>query len=585
LIAVTEHRGRRAGRLLTLVVAAALLLGLVPPASAAEKELDASKLEPALASALAGGKSSSRYRVIVARQPARDRSERRARESEIEAELRADGATVGARLGLVNGQSATMTARQIAKLSRHRRVKSISLDHKVTLHQITTAPLTGTVATGLASLETVTANAPAVWAQGNTGQGVTVAVLDSGVAPSADLPTAVFGVDVVTGTTALADPGGHGTHVAGIVAGSGALSGGVYKGVAPGARVLAVKVTTDDGRATYSNIIKGLQWVVANAKAQNIKVVNLSLGARAVAGYAEDPLNAAVEIAWFRGITVVASAGNEGPGPSTIAVPGNDPYIVTVGAYDDNLTALALDDLLPSWTSRGPTPFDGLGKPDLVASGRRVVSLRSVGSHLDQELGAERVEGNGKYFRLSGTSMATPVVAGTVALMLAANPRLTPNEVKYILKQSARPMVGGAQVVGAGAVDALAAVQLAKQGVGLAKANKGQTPNRQTATAVWGVLKTMKPVWRTTGWYGGRYWSNAGWDVTSGFRTANGSWDDAGWDATAWANLAWEEMDWSDSGWDDAGWDALTWNDAGWDSGGWDSAGWDNGGWNSSALD
>src|SRR5207253_2268924 len=152
--------------------------------------------------------------------------------------------------------------------------------------------------------------------------------------------------------------------------------------------------------------------------------------------YVNDPLNAAVEVAWFRGIVVVASAGNAGPGAGTIAVPGNDPFVVTVGALDDNQTATPTDDLVPDWTSRGPTAFDGLSKPDLAASGRRVVSLRAAGSFLDK-LMPDRLVGT-SYFRLSGTSMAAPVVSGVAALIIAQNPGLSPNEVKKILTRSAR---------------------------------------------------------------------------------------------------------------------------------------------------
>ena len=140
-----------------------------------------------------------------------------------------------------------------------------------------------------------------------------------------------------------------------------------------------VKVTTDQGQASYASIIKGLSWVVQNASKYNIKVANLSLGATVVGGYTANPLDSAVEMAWLRGITVVVSAGNGGPTAQTVSVPGNDPYVVTVGAYDDNQSAAATDDVVPEWTSRGPSAFDGMNKLDLVASGRRVVSLRAVG--------------------------------------------------------------------------------------------------------------------------------------------------------------------------------------------------------------
>jgi serine protease AprX len=426
----------------------------------------------------------------------------------------------------------------------------------------------------LQSTWTIAANAPRVWQQyGNRGAGVTVAVLDSGVAVSPDLSSELFGVDVVTGTTSLADLGGHGSHVAGIIAGNGTLSGGGYMGIAPDARVLSVKVTTDDGRASYASIIKGLSWVVQNAQIYNIKVANMSLGATVVGSYKENPLDAAVEMAWLRGITVVVSAGNSGPTAQSIAVPGNDPYVVTVGAFDDNGTATSADDVFPEWTSRGPSAYDGMSKIDLVASGRRVMSLRAPGSFLDRLLPERVVAQN--YFRLSGTSMAAPVVSGVAALVLAQNPRLTPNQVKYILKQTARPMAGyDAQTAGAGEVDALAAVQLAVQGVGTAQANVGQVPSNSTATGVWRVLKSVQPVWRNKGLWQGRIWVDGSWDG-SGFKNPDGTWKDAGWDQVAWSNLSWEQVTWSDAGWDLSGWVDAGWDMAGggiWDSGGWDTA-------------
>jgi serine protease AprX len=563
-------RVRRLQRLMAVVLTFVLLLGAAP-ASAARDELagaDLAKLEPALQTAIRANPD-RKLRVIVQRQVGKDKADKRAREADVENDLKAEGGKVLGRLGLIDGHTVSLPARKIVKLSQSRKIKALSLDHDVQLEQIVTVP-------SLISTWTQEANAPQTWStQGVNGTGVTVAVIDSGVSANADFSNAVFGVDVATGTTTLGDLGGHGTHVAGIIAGNGTNSNGAYKGVAPGARILDVKVTTNDGHATYSNIIAGLQWIVANKRTYNIRVANLSLGATPVASFVEDPLDAAVEIAWFRGIAVIASAGNNGPTAGTIVVPGNDPYIITVGAVDDNLTPLTIDDVVPDWTSRGPTPYDNLPKPDVAASGRRVVSLRSVGSFLDQTM-PDRVEGNGKYFRLSGTSMAAPVVAGVVALMVQANPSLTPNQIKYILKQTARPvLLASSAAVGSGAVDALAAVKLAKQGVGDAKANKNQTPNKKTAAAVWSVVKKMTPVWRNKGWWHNRYWVDGGWDL-SGFRTTDGGWDDGGWDQTAWDNFNWEDGGWDDGGWDDGGWDSFTWNDGGWDSSGWDSSDWNS---------
>jgi serine protease AprX len=573
-------------RALALVALASLALGLTPAEAADPAE---AKVEPALLRA-AQARPGQRFHVIVTREAAKDANTRRAAKAALKADLLADVERVGPDLDLIEGQAVTVKGAQVVKLATKKNVAAVAWDRPVQLAQVpsvgsittvATTAVTATVAAPApASLSpwTQEANAPAVWATGNRGAGVTVAVLDSGVAPSADLANVVFGADFTTGGTGLADAGGHGSHVAGIVAGTGSLSGGAYAGVAPGARIVSVKVTNDTGGASYSGIIQGLQWVVKNKAAYNIRVANLSLGAPVQSPYAADPLNAAVEMAWFRGVVVVASAGNTGPGAGTISVPGNDPYVVTVGAVDDNQTGVLSDDLGVDWSSQGPTLYDGFAKPDVAASGRRVVSLRSLGSFLDQTL-PDRVEGDGKYFRLSGTSMSAPVVAGVAALMITQRPTLTPNEVKYILKQTAKPVAGlGAGRVGAGMVDAKAAVALAAQGVPPGKANAGQQPNPKASKALWPVVKKMSPVWRNKGWWKGRYWVDGGWDQTTGFKTADGGWDDGGWDQTAWDNFAWEDGGWDDGGWDDGGWDvissAFSWSSSEWDATEWDATNW-----------
>jgi hypothetical protein len=213
-------------------------------------------------------------------------------------------------------------------------------------------------------------------------------------------------------------------------------------------------------------------------------------------------------------------------------------------------------------------------KPDVVAPGRRTVSLRSIGSFLDILLPDRITDTN--YFRLSGTSMAAPVVAGIAALIQKARPNYTNNQIKYIIKESAVALSGhSANTVGQGRVDALAAVQMALNGVGANKANKAQLPNSKMAQTIWPVVKTMTPKWRNTGWWRGRYWVDGGWDQTTGFRTTDGGWDDGGWDRNAWDNFSWEDGGWDSVEWYDGGWDSLTWEDGGWESGGWDSAAWD----------
>jgi serine protease AprX len=418
----------------------------------------------------------------------------------------------------------------------------------------------------LSSVQTLSVRAPRIWSdRANTGQGVTVAVLDSGIQPSSDLPNALLGIDLVTNSPTLGDAGGHGSHVAGIIAGTGAMSNGVYKGVSPDARLISVKVADDSGTATYSSVIKGIQWVVANRRTYNIRVMNLSLGATAIGTYKNDPLAAAVEMAWFSGIVVVSSAGNQ----SAINVPANDPYVIAVGALDQNETASRTDDQVALWSARGPTSYDGLAKPDLVAGGRRVISLRVPGSYLDRRQPSQAV--GSSYFRLSGTSMAAPVVSGVAALVLAANPGLTPNQVKYVLAESAHPVVGfAANDQGAGQVDALEAIDLARQGILSHLANRGQRPSDLFAHSVYTLAQGAPIVWRDPR-YLGRDWSTWNWQT--------GVWDSATWENLAWEQIAWERADWTSVTWESlSGWQGNTW--VGWNDGALDafaSAGWSDG--------
>jgi serine protease AprX len=551
------------------------------------------------------------------------------------------------RLPLVNGVAAQMTGSKILALSNHPGVKAIGPDVKVRTTNITdtttttlndsttstlseptttttstlseptttttstlseptttttstlsapttttTSTLSGTTTTAtsttstvasLKSLQTVVAKANNVWATtGNQGAGVTVAVLDSGIHPSPDLPTAVFGIDVVSGRTSLSDLGGHGTHVAGIIAGTGAMSAGDYQGVAPKVRVMEVRVTDDVGTATYSSIIKGIQWVVAHRKTHNIRVINMSLGATPRGSYKDDPLSAAVEMAWFSGVVVVTSAGNRGPGANTISVPANNPYVITVGANDHDYTASISDDVIPAWSSRGPTQYDNIDKPDVVAGGRRVVSLRVEGSFLDRTLFGRVMSKT--YFRLSGTSMAAPVVAGQAALILAANPSLTPNQVKYIIRATAKPVPNANPYAqGVGQVDALAAVQMAAAGLSRDQiANRGVRPSNIFAQSIKSLMSGAPTVWRDKS-YLGRVWVDGSWD--------DGSWDDGSWDNLAWESMPWHQLSWTAStwesltGWNDGSWDDGSWDDGSWDDGSWDDGSWDDGSWDSRAVD
>jgi serine protease AprX len=262
---------------------------------------------------------------------------------------------------------------------------------------------------------------------GLTGKDVTVAVIDTGIAFHPDLMyperRIVGWHDFVNERAFPYDDNGHGTHVAGIVAGNGISSQGKYKGMAPEANLVGVKVLDSEGAGNTSDVLAALEWCVANRETYNIKVVNLSLGSAAQSTSREDPLCRAVDAAWQQGLVVCVAAGNDGPNPNTINTPGISPTVITVGNLDDRNTADIGDDAISESSSRGPT-IDRLIKPDLLAPGTNIVSLRA---------------GRG-YRALSGTSMATPMVSGAVAQIYQKWGNLKPDEVKNRLIRNARQM-------------------------------------------------------------------------------------------------------------------------------------------------
>lgn len=295
---------------------------------------------------------------------------------------------------------------------------------------------------------------------GYTGAGIGVAVIDSGVRAThpdlqdADVDTSrvVYSQSFVSGDTSADDAYGHGTHVAGLVAGNGFVSGGGMFGVAQQANIINLRVLDANGAGTDSAVIAAIQRAIQLKSTYNIRVINLSLGRGVSESYTLDPVCQAVEQAWKAGIVVVVSAGNYGrdnsqntQGYATITVPGNDPYVITVGATNTHATDTTTDDTVTSYSSKGPTLLDHVIKPDLVAPGNRMVSLLANGSTLDKmnrsdELPPSAYGSNASsasYFYLSGTSMAAPVVSGTVALMLQRSPNLTPDQIKIKLMKTA----------------------------------------------------------------------------------------------------------------------------------------------------
>ncbi|HEX3043366.1 MAG TPA: S8 family peptidase [Bacillota bacterium] len=275
---------------------------------------------------------------------------------------------------------------------------------------------------------------------GITGKGVVVAVLDTGVNPHDDLTTPSNRIlawkDILNSKNSPYDDNGHGTHVAGIIAGNGASSDGKYRGMAPNAKLVGVKVLDDEGSGTISDVISGIEWCIESLSALNIRLINLSVGSEAQETYRTDPLCRATTAAWEKGIVVCAAAGNSGPEPKTINTPGINPVIITVGNLDDRNTLSNIDDLISSSSSRGPT-IDNLPKPDLVAPGTNITSLKTGGG----------------YTTLSGSSMATPLVTGGAALILQKWPHLKPDQIKAVLMRKARDIGLGPNLQGSGTLD------------------------------------------------------------------------------------------------------------------------------------
>jgi len=299
------------------------------------------------------------------------------------AAVRAVGGTVLRDLPIVDGVSAAVPARALDPLSRRRGIVAVTPDAAV---HLSGASYDGTA---VASSYPATSGASTAWAGGASGAGVTVAVLDTGVAPVPDLAgRVVAGPDFSSEHDSTRDSYGHGTVMAGIVAGDGTASRdraeGAYVGMAPEATILSVKVAGRHGATDVSTVLAALQWIASSASTHGIRVVNLSWGTSAQQSAVVDPLNYAVQRVWRRGVVVVVAAGNRGPTAGAVDKPGDDPMVITAGAYDDGHDTVLSNDTVPDWSSRGPT-VDDVRKPDVVAPGRTLVSTVDPRSLVAQE--------------------------------------------------------------------------------------------------------------------------------------------------------------------------------------------------------
>jgi serine protease AprX len=414
-----------------------------------------------------------------------------------------------------------------------------------------------------------------LFGDGDTGQGVTVAVIDTGIDDLPDFAGRLIGgVDLSGGNDPFQDDYGHGTFVAGLIAGDGASSGGQYEGEAPGADLVSIKVAGPNGVTDLGTLIQGLQWAVSNRLAYNIRVLNMSLGFQPFESTVVNPLDQAVQAAWDSGIAVVASAGNAGPSNGTILSPGDDPLVITVGALDDMAQPAVADDEMTNFSSAGPTSPDGWVKPDLVTSGRSVVSLAAPGSTIYDENPSARI-GSGNFVG-SGTSFSTAITSGAAALVLSANPALTPDELKARLLGTTSPgPIGNPFVDGHGAMNAYAAATAGQMNLSQSVAG--------TVLTLLGATVPLSPVGSFADSWNASLWSGVSWSQASaGGPMGNGP-DGSAWNGSAWNGFVWSSRAWNDGGWASAAWDGQTWQGSAWDGSAWEGSAWNGSAWNGSA--
>jgi serine protease AprX len=502
------------GKHVTLLIVLALLLSLgmplaVPPAQSA------ARLQPLLLE-------------MVAQQPDQMLSvivQKTAKDDRVEKAVSALGGKVTLDLHIIHAFAAEMTAQAAARLGNVDGVRWISLDAPMVSTDCTADCLTSD--TNLKSVYEKTINANKVWlaTPKRQGTGVGVAVVDAGINWQQDLYTK-FGQNRVVANVRFNtdynqttfDNFGHGSHIAGIVGGNGSASNGKYIGVAPNSNIINVKVANDDGSATTATVVAGLQWVLEHRTQYNIRVVNLSLNSTVSESYNINPLNAAVEILWFNGIVVVVSAGNGGNG--ALYPPANDPFVITVGATDDEGTSNLSDDVVTNFSAYGTTQ-DGFAKPDLVAPGRNIISLMgNVNGVIPTQHPANRVDNT--YFRMSGTSMSAPMVSGAVALLLEDEPNLNPDQVKYRLIATANKSWSGytAAKAGAGCLDIYAAVY----GTTTQTANTGTTASQLLWTG------STPPAWNSVQW-------------------GSVQWGSVQWGSVQWGSVQWGSVQWGSDYW------------------------------------
>jgi serine protease AprX len=435
-------------------------------------------------------------------------------------------------LGLVGSAAATVRADKLQRLADDPRVSFVAVDSPIALSA------TDSVSAGsLATIYPGRDSASNPWSAGAIGRGVGIAVIDSGVTPSADFGSRLVQVRLEGQTGSLDDTVGHGTLVAGVAAGR--TADGRFIGIAPGATVYALNINRPDGVHT-SDVITALKWIFDNAHTYNIRVVNLSLTETVKSSYRESLLDLALERLWASGVFVSVSAGNLGAGQMDYA-PANDPLVFTTGAFDTMGTSGPGDDTYATWSSSGTT-VDGFSKPGLLAPGRHIAAPLPAGTSLDARAPtANRVSPG--YAAINGTSFAAPQTAGAAAIIFQWHPDWSPDNVKWALiaKQGAKPRN-----------TKIGALSLSSS------YNYSGTPGRANQG-----VPALVCAPNTTCLQGGAIASN--WN--------SGSWNSGSWNSGSWNSASWNSGSWNTLG----NWDSASWNSASWNSGSWNSGSWNFG--------
>jgi serine protease AprX len=454
----------------------------------------------------------------------------------------AKGGAVNAQLGLIHGVTANISGDMLFKLSQDTKdFGDVTVTPDLPVMTSAATPVTTTTAWQ----DAISVNA--LWSPLGVlaPQAPAIAIVDSGIdaTRTADFGSRVIARADFVGDGATGDPEGHGTMVAGVAAGASNVS----PGVAQNAPLVDVRVADGQGLAYTSNVIAGLNWILQHKAQYHIGVANMSLAGNAESSFLYDPLDQAVEKLWLNGVVVVAAAGNNGVdgAPVPLAAPGNDPFVITVGAVDTNGTKDQSDDFRAPWSAYGHTA-DGFAKPELTAPGRIMVGPISTGSYIYSQV-PDRQTSPG-YMWMSGTSFAAPVVAGAAAQLLAIHPSWTPDQVKGALMYTAQGLSDDG--TGIGEINAARAATVLNP----------PNPNAGLNTFVSTDPTTGLAVFSTSAW-------------TSAASTSS-AWTSSAWTSSAWTSSAWTSSAWTSSAWTSSAWTSSAWTSSAWTSSAWTSSGW-----------